>query len=1144
MSGRVRGGLAAACALALFLALAWIADRLLGLSGGAAVALWVLVGLLGAVAAFFAFRLAAATAPARPKEPDALELGLDQARRKLRAAGGSGPGRVPALVLLGPDGSAKTTAVLRSGIEAELLAGEALRGDQPVPTEAVNVWLARGTLFVEAAPAVMADEERWSRLVRRLRPDRMAAAVGRGELAPRSAVVCFSCEEFLQPGASRAVPETARRLRARLGTLAHALGTRLPVYVLFTKADRIPYFTDYVRNLTDEEARQILGATLEVAELTDPGDHVARETSRLGEAFRTIFRAMARKRLPVLDRENDHEVRLGAYEFPREFLKLADPATEFLVELCRPVQIGVSPFLRGFYFTGVRPVVVRDTAAASAPAPDPGGAPVGATSVFDASRFRQQAEAAPRGAGARKVPQWVFLSRVFREVILADGVARAVTAGGKRVDGLRRSLLGGAAAVLLLAAVGTTTSFLGNRAVAREAREVVQGGSAGALAAGAGLASEELAELERLRALTDTLGRWERDGAPARLRWGLWSGDDLHPVLRRTYFDRFGAALWRPTRSVLVSRLSGLPDEPRPDAEYADYAAAYEDLKAYLVATEYPDSSAAEFMTPVLLSRWQQYPGSEAVPDSAARSHFDFFARELTWSNPYPEPADPQILEAARDYLGAFSGDDQLYQSLLGEASSELAAVRFEERFPGSADVVRSDVTVPGAFTVDGWTRVHERLQNLQGLLAREEWVLGEGRSVSDEEMDRLASSLRARYRQDFVDEWTSYLGAASTARFQGTRDAAAKLSRLSSNQSPLLQALFLASTNTDVDSTAVGPSFQPLHHTAPPSSTDRYVTESNQGYLQALGRLAASMDRLAGSPDAELQNASSAVRNDAAAARQAVADIARAFSIDGPAAQVGNAVQTLLLQPVEAAQRLATSAGPARIRSGLNQAGAAFCQRFGGVGSRFPFSPEASAEATAEDVDAIFRPGDGALWRFYEEELADYMEERGGGYEARTGLPVPLSPTFVRFFNQAAAFSEALYGGGQGPAVAFSFRIRTDEALPAATFRLDGRAHTFTRVQPAQVSWFWDATTARSAAISGTVDGQEVQLLESDRPGTWALFRLFQLADWTSRDATSHELRWDVPGRSFSVVAELRGTSVFRRDFMSGLGCVSQVAR
>ena len=39
-------------------------------------------------------------------------------------------------------------------------------------------------------------------------------------------------------------------------------GVALPVYVLFTNADRVPYFAEFVEQLSREEAEQVLGTTL------------------------------------------------------------------------------------------------------------------------------------------------------------------------------------------------------------------------------------------------------------------------------------------------------------------------------------------------------------------------------------------------------------------------------------------------------------------------------------------------------------------------------------------------------------------------------------------------------------------------------------------------------------------------------------------------------------------------------------------------------------------------------------------------------------------------------------------------------------------------------------------------------------------
>lgn len=94
-----------------------------------------------------------------------------------------------------------------------------------------------------------------------------------------------------------------------------------------------------------------------------------------------MYRGLAAKRRDLLIREHDSAKLPGAYEFPREFRKIRNNLVSFLVELCRPSQLTASPFLRGFYFTGVRPVTITETAPAWQAA-DRAALDLGATSIF------------------------------------------------------------------------------------------------------------------------------------------------------------------------------------------------------------------------------------------------------------------------------------------------------------------------------------------------------------------------------------------------------------------------------------------------------------------------------------------------------------------------------------------------------------------------------------------------------------------------------------------------------------------------------------------------------------------------------------------------------------------------------------------
>ena len=172
--------------------------------------------------------------------------------------------------------------------------------------------------------------------------------------------MCFSCEEFLRPNSAESIPAAARMLRARLSDLALELGTNVPVYALFTKADRLPHFADYVRNFSRDEAHDILGATLPLE--SEANSYAERAFKRIDSALQGLFLSLASKHLKFCPGRISRSRPAQCVRVSPGVTKRIPLATEFLVELCRPSQLAVGPVLRGFYFVGVRPVIVTDAA--------------------------------------------------------------------------------------------------------------------------------------------------------------------------------------------------------------------------------------------------------------------------------------------------------------------------------------------------------------------------------------------------------------------------------------------------------------------------------------------------------------------------------------------------------------------------------------------------------------------------------------------------------------------------------------------------------------------------------------------------------------------------------------------------------------
>ena len=256
--------IAALVALVVFIVLAWLLGRMMTLTDSERLTLRIVLVVLGVVTAVaLAWFLRPQTPAAPKKEKDDELVAVDAARARMPRGAFDAK---PLVLVVGTEGNCKTTVVTRAALDPELLAGESLGGDgPPAPTAAANLWLVKDAVLAEAGGPVFSDEGRWKGFVRALRPPRLRAALGRGAPPPRSAVVCVSCDLFYSGGAGEQLDALAALGRQRLADAARELGVALPVYVLFTKADRIPHFEEWSAPFTRDEVRPPLGAALPLA---------------------------------------------------------------------------------------------------------------------------------------------------------------------------------------------------------------------------------------------------------------------------------------------------------------------------------------------------------------------------------------------------------------------------------------------------------------------------------------------------------------------------------------------------------------------------------------------------------------------------------------------------------------------------------------------------------------------------------------------------------------------------------------------------------------------------------------------------------------------------------------------------------------
>jgi type VI secretion system protein ImpL len=1074
---------------------------------------------------------------------------LDESERKLATSPQTASLRLnnlPVIVLTGPPGVAKTTVVLQSGLDPELLAGQVHLDGNIASTSVANVWLTSRAAFVEAGAPIQSDISTWQMLAKRLQIGKFKAAMARTPAAPRAAVVCFETETFLAAGASEATIETAKALRSQLLQLAGSLGINLPVYVLFTKLDRLAFFGDYVRTLDDREARQVLGVSID-AEPPKVGVYGERETARLTDAFQDLTVSLSNKRTELLSREGDPEAALSAYEFPREFRKLRTPLVKFLVELCRPSQLASGPFLRGFYFTGVRPVTVEEELAASEVRSAPRSrsheaSNPEATSMFSAyhAPAPEAPVSRPSSKNRRRVPQWTFLPHFFSEVVLADRSALAASAASSKTHFFRRLLLLSAVGLALVWGILTLISFLNNRALVREvqvASTAVSGDSAAKLPT-----LDSLTKLDSLRQVLVRLRDYEKTHPPLSLRWGLYSGSQLLPEARRLYFDRFHTLLFGGVQNGLLTTMNSWPASP---AANADYGYSYDTLKAYLETTSNHEKATMQFLPAVLQQHWAAGQAPDLPREALARKQFDFYTSELIDANPYSSTPDADTVAKARQYLHLFTAVPRVYQSMLTSANQANKSVIFNQRFPGSAEVVLNTREVSGAFSKDGFTFMENAIKDPSKYVSGDRWVLGDQAAAALSGTPDLQKQIRALYYADFIAAWRDYLNKSSVVKYQDLPDAAKKLTTLSGGSSPLLALFWLATQNTAVQAPEITKSFKPLYALMPPSNVDQYVGPTNMAYMQALITLQSAVDTASKLPPDQSQTAADQVTNAANAAMSTTQSTALGLGLDTEA-HIEAKIAELLKDPITYLAAVIPNGADS-----LNSAGAGFCDKYRALSGKYPFNPNSSVMATIDDVNAIFRPQSGSLWVFYQDKLSKLLTKQGTSYAPLAGQKPALTPRFVSFFNNAARFSDALYANGtsQDPKLSFALAPAFSSELQTVSLMIDGQtANLHPGASAQQYMWPGSGGVKMQVKIGGA------DALYPAYDGLWAVFQFFAEADQPA-PSPQWMLKSGIKGKPVTSpdtgqpivvhfnVDMLGGPPVFQRGYFRELSCVPEVA-
>ncbi len=967
-----------------------------------------------------------------------MELGglVAEANRRLAATlpvnkQGEAPSvaNLPLYLIVGGEGTGKTSTILNSGIDPRLLAGEAARDGSVIPTRLCNLWYAEGAVFADFCGRVLTQEaENWERALRVFSQPVQISGWKRiwfgrqSQLNLKGVVLVCDASQFVKASDPQRMAAFARMLGDRLQAAGAVLRREFPVYVVFSKCDAIQCFSEFFAHLSEPEGRRVLGATLSAQKLrNDTADIYAdREGKRLTEYFNRLYMSLAEKRLVFLAREDESAKKSTAYEFPRELKKIRGDIVQFLLDVFRPNPLQAGPRLRGFYLSGQR-WIARN----ASPVSD--GTMAGFTvmprradaTILFGSKPAPSPVARPAGASGM-IAKWIFLTDLFHGIILKDRAGYVAPRVNTRDQGYRNLAFAGVGAFCLFLCLLWANSWRHNRELLNTVQETVQ--SVHRYRADTS-AAEALTDLEAMRAPLGTLLGYDRHSPPLSYRWGLYSSQDATNALSSLYFDRLRTLMLEPSMSSLANLFVSLDSSaPVSDDVYAL-------LKTYRMVTSGECKPDSEFLGSTLLPIWMHAGAALSSDENALASRqIQFYLSELLIRNPYqPSIAEnPAAVRSAQTYLSQLNGPDKLLGALVDQIDKSRAAEMLGNYAPSYAGVLSGPVTVEAAYTHEGWAAMMEDIQGHKLDSAGEPCVVGKqsgtgsGLSFTSENERRV----KELYVGNYIQRWKSFVADHHVEPFHSSADGAQKLSILAdNNRSPLLGLIYMTSHNTDLVPPSVLPAqvtqkiestkntvgkvvtglfgknepavaqsatdgiaapppganeivqaFLPSRVIVDPAGREKWINSANGPYVQALQELGISLAGLPAKNDPKdpvNQQAFDKANKALAAATTAYNTLGA--MIPNTTSGVDLDLKALLREPIMFAgnviAKVPTPPPPPDlmipIRRNVNQYAKTLCDSLEALQTKYPFSSVGTQEATLQDIATVFAPQVGTLAQF-----------------------------------------------------------------------------------------------------------------------------------------------------------------------------------
>jgi len=1011
-------------------------------------------------------------APARAY--DDITRGAEEAVQWLRSTklGGGQSGdatySLPWFVVVGPQGSGKTSLLLSSNLDFHVVRGQRSADQNLVrPTRDCEWRVTDWAVLLDTAGRYQIegpDSGEWSALIETIKKHRKARPLDGFLIAVDAARILASSEAEIE--------QQAKTLRARLDEVITRSQVRFPVYLVFTHLETIGGFEDFFATLDAGERGQVWGATIPLEQ--SPNAHALFDVE-----FDYLYEALMRRRLLRLSSANRPDEQLSVFDFPLLFGDTRRKLGLLVSALFRPNPFSESPLLRGFYFT-------------SSPSENHRAAYSASAARVSVATQEEAVAAAPQVAGAG-----YFTESLFRDVLLRDkDLAASFQSGQKRPERLRNIILGAGAALLLAAAIWMVVSYARAQALVSDARKLgesvtkysQQEQGKEPIKNDQGLTTGELTAIDLLRQKLEDI-----DNYNSSLASWIFSINSVKPYAHTVYFDAINYRFFKPTVNAIEGELQsftttntgaasdGSDSNAQRRATETNQGQYYDLLKAYLMLSN-SEKAEPTFLEAQLKAYWKKQT-PQGTDENISLNQLGYYTKRIGEEEAPHIKSVEKIVADAQQKLREYSVVDRVYKNILTEIDSDIPAITLESILQRGGNVgLTASAKVPGSFTLRGYKEFMSRKDSAAEEVGKDAWVMGPyAKDVAWQASD--TPKLQEKYLREYVDQWKAFLKSVSLAKYSNMKDAEDALGLMSAASSPLVPVAkeavkhtslakssggllawigsLFSSSKGKADIGVVDQAFEPLAQFVSGEDEAKYRTDLKQLQEKLYNKTPEQLRQDKSLPE-KLQSITNQLK-----------------PLD--AREGSREASALLRQPVERLNELLNLSNYQDIKRIWQDQ---IFKEAQDLQTKFPFT-ESEQDAPVGNLAAFLNPVDGRLSKFVKENL-------GASFDAQwklkedSSLKDKLSDEFKKYLGDAYQLREVLFGAGGQVDFGYTLVLQPTQGADVE-IEIDGQKVSAPGNLTAPFKW---SSTSSGAKITVTKNGEPKTL---ERPGKWGVFKLFK---------------------------------------------------